>query len=68
MKDYKKVKIWLDKDLFLPKKIVAYTRQGDEHYIEFNDMQMNKKLENAVFDVETPVNFRKNIEPLKKVP
>lgn len=66
MKDYEKINIWLDKDLYLPEKIAAYTRQGDEHYIEFKDMKMNKKLENAVFDVETPPDFRKNIEPLKK--
>lgn len=68
MKDYKKVNIWVDKNLFLPAKVVAYTRQGDEYHIEFKDMEMNKKLENAVFEVEKPAHFRKNIEPLEKKP
>jgi outer membrane lipoprotein-sorting protein len=60
--------MWLDNDLYLPAKMVAYTRQGDEYHIEFKDMEINKKLENVVFAVETPAHFRKNIEPLKKEP
>jgi len=68
MKDYEKMSLWVGNKLYLPEKIAAYTRQGDEHYIEFKDMKINKKLENAVFDVETPPNFRKNIEPLRKTP
>jgi len=68
MKDYEKVNIWIDKSLYLPSKIVSYNRQGDEYHIQFKDMEMNKKLENAVFEVETPANFRKNIEPLENEP
>jgi outer membrane lipoprotein-sorting protein len=68
MKDYDKINIWVENSLYLPKKVVAYTRQGDEHHIEFKDMNINKKLENAVFAVETPAHFRKNIEPLEKEP
>lgn len=68
MKDYEKMSIWVGNKLYLPEKIAAYTRQDDEYYIEFKDMKINKKLENAVFDVETPPNFRKNIEPLRKEP
>jgi outer membrane lipoprotein-sorting protein len=68
LKDYDKVNIWVENDLYLPKKIAAHTHQGDEYYIEFKDMEINKKLENTVFDVETPAHFRKNIEPLKKEP
>ncbi|MHC4905640.1 MAG: LolA family protein [Planctomycetota bacterium] len=68
IKDYEKISMWLDNDLYLPAKMVAYTRQGDEYRIEFKDMEINKKLENAVFAVATPAHFRKNIEPLKKEP
>jgi outer membrane lipoprotein-sorting protein len=68
MKDYEKVNIWVGNNLYLPEKIAAYTLGGDVYYIEFRDMEINKKLENAVFDVETPPHFRKNIEPLEKKP
>jgi outer membrane lipoprotein-sorting protein len=66
--DYVKIKIWINKEFYLPEKIIAYTPQGDEHHIEFKHMEVNKKLKNAVFAVETPAHFRKNIEPLDKTP
>ena len=67
-KDYSKVNIWVYKDLFLPEKVIAYTLQGDEYHIQFKYVNLNKKLENAVFEVETPANFRKNIQPLETKP
>jgi hypothetical protein len=65
---YNKVLFWIDNDLYLPKKVIAYTPQGDESHIEFSYVYINKKLENGVFTVETPEHFSKNIEPLETKP
>ena len=50
----------------MPAKIVAYSSQDDIYDIQFQEFQINKKLKKAVFTVETPSDFRKNIEPLEK--
>lgn len=68
IKDYTTVEIQIDKDLYLPEKVISHTPQGDEYRIEFKGMKINKKLENAVFEVETPPHFRENKETLKTEP
>jgi len=65
---YKKVYFTIDNKLNLPKKVVAFTPQGDESHVEFTYTEINKKLENAVFTVETPEDFRENIERLEDQP
>lgn len=64
-KEYSKIDFWIDKNLFLPERIRAYSVQGDIHDIGFSSLEPNKNLEKAVFTIENPADFRKNIEPLK---
>lgn len=63
--EYKKIDFWIDKSTYLPGRIRAYSVQGDIHDIQFSSLQINKNLEKAVFTIEKPAGFRKNIEPLK---
>lgn len=67
---YKKVLFWIDNELYLPKKVITYAPppQEDESHIDFSYVHVNKKFENAVFTVETPEHFSKNIEPLETKP
>jgi outer membrane lipoprotein-sorting protein len=64
-KEYEKIDFWIDPATYLPHRLLAYAVGGDLYDITFSDVQTNKKLENSVFTVETPADFRKNIEPLK---
>ena len=66
--EYKKVDFWIDKDNYLPFRVRAYSTLGDIYDIRFLDPHINKKLKNAVFTIETPAGFRKNIEALKASP
>lgn len=66
--NYNKILFWVDKDTSFPRKVIAYTPQGDESHVEFDYLNVNKKLENTVFKLETPKHFRENREPLKKEP
>lgn len=65
---YEKIHFWVEKDLNMPQKVVAYTPQGDQSHVEFTYKNVNKKLKNSVFTVETPKHFRKNREELKAEP
>ena len=65
---YTKVYFTIDKRLNLPRKVVAMTPQGDESHVEFSYTKVNKKLKNGVFRVETPKDFRQNIERLDDQP
>lgn len=67
-KQYKKIDFWVAPGSFMPERIVAYAAQGDIHDITFNEFKINKKLENTVFTVETPPDFRKNEERLEEKP
>ncbi len=63
--DYKKVDFWLDKGSYLPLRVKAHSTQGDIYDVRFSDMNINKKLKNAVFKIETPSGFRQNVEALE---
>lgn len=67
-KEYKKIDFWVATNTYLPVRIVAYSSQGDIHDIKFQDLQINKKLKKAVFTIETPPDFHKNIEKLEDKP
>jgi hypothetical protein len=66
--EYTKIDFWADPKTYLPVRIRAYSKQEDVYDIRFLDTKINKKLKNSVFTIETPANFRKNIEPLKTEP
>ena len=67
-KEYEKINFRVAGDTYMPKQIVAYSSQGDIHDIEFDELEINKKLKKAVFTIETPSDFRKNIERLEERP
>ena len=67
-KDYKKIDFWINKNLYMPHRVCALSTQDDIYDIRFFDIKTNKKIEKRTFTVETPVHFRKNIEPLKQEP
>ena len=66
--NYKTIDFWLDKKGSLPAKIVATTVEDESYDIKLLNPKINKKLKNAVFEVETPKHFDKNIVPLKSEP
>lgn len=67
-KDYRNIEFWVDAKTYLPRRVLAYSTQGDIYDLQFLGMQANKKLKNAVFTIETPAHFRKNIERLRERP
>ena len=67
-KEYKKIDFRVASDTYMPEQIVAYSSQGDIHDIKFKEFEINKKLKKAVFTIETPSDFRKNIERLEEKP
>jgi outer membrane lipoprotein-sorting protein len=67
-KEYKKIDFRADSETYMPQQIVAYSSQGDIYNIKFTEFEINKKLKKAVFIIETPSDFRKNIEPLDEKP
>lgn len=66
--EYKKIDFWIDSSTFLPSRIKAYKTQDDVNDIRFLGTKINKNLKKAVFTIETPAHFSKNIEPLKQKP
>lgn len=66
--EYKKIDFWADAKTYMPQRIIAYSSQGDIYDIKFTELKINKKLKNAIFNVETPSDFRKNIESLEEKP
>lgn len=65
--DYKELDVWVDNTTWLPTRLTAWSTQGDFYDLKWTDIKINKKLENAVFTIETPAHFRKNTHPLKDV-
>jgi len=66
--EYKKIDFRADGGTYMPQQIVAYSSQGDIYDIKFTEFEINKKLKKAVFTIETPPDFRKNIERLEEKP
>jgi hypothetical protein len=66
--EYKKIDFTADGETFMPQQIVAYSSQGDIYDIKFTEFEINKKLKKAIFTIETPLDFRKNIQRLEEKP
>lgn len=66
--NYKKIDFWLDKATYSPVRVKAYSTQGDIYDVRFFDVKINKKLKTGVFTIETPTDFRQNVEPLESTP
>ena len=64
--DYTSIDFWIDSKLYLPAKIVAVTTEEDIYEIKFLSPQVNKKIDEKVFEFEVPEGFNVETEPLKK--
>ncbi|HIJ66867.1 MAG TPA: hypothetical protein HPP87_10325 [Planctomycetes bacterium] len=64
--EYAHIDFWLDSTTLLPAKIKAESTKGDIYHIELLESKVNKKIENAVFKLETPKHFSKNRTTLNR--
>jgi len=64
--DYKSVDFWIDKELYLPAKIVAVSTEDDIYEIKFLQLKVNEKIDRKVFDFKIPDGFNVETEPLKE--
>jgi outer membrane lipoprotein-sorting protein len=64
--DYTSIDFWIDKQLYLPAKIVAVSTEEDIYEIKFLQPAINAKIDKKVFELKIPKGFNVEIEPLKK--
>jgi outer membrane lipoprotein-sorting protein len=64
--DYISIDFWIDKKLGLPARINAVSTEQDIHQIKLLKPQVNKQIEQDIFDFKVPADFGKEIIPLKK--
>ncbi len=55
--DYASIDFWIDKQLYLPAKIIAVSTEEDIYEIKFLQPAINKKIDKKVFEVEVPKDF-----------
>jgi outer membrane lipoprotein-sorting protein len=64
--DYTSIDFWVDKELYLPAKIVAVSTEEDIYEIKFLQPKVNKKIDEKVFGFKIPDGFNVETEPLKE--
>jgi outer membrane lipoprotein-sorting protein len=64
--DYTSVDFWIDKQLYLPAKIVAVSTEEDIYEIKFLLPKVNKKIDEKIFELKIPKGFTTEIIPLKE--
>lgn len=64
--DYKSIDFWIDKELYLPAKIVAVSTEDDIYEIKFLQPKVNDKIDKKVFELKIPDGFNVETEPLKE--
>ena len=64
--DYTSIDFWVDRELYLPAKIIAVSTEEDIYEIKFLRPAVNKKVNKKVFELEIPKGFGEEIIPLKK--
>ncbi|MHC4572388.1 MAG: LolA family protein [Planctomycetota bacterium] len=64
--DYTSIDFWIDKELYLPAKIVAISTEEDIYQIRFIKPGVNERIDRKVFDFKIPKGFGMEIIPLKK--
>jgi outer membrane lipoprotein-sorting protein len=64
--DYTSIDFWIDKQLYLPAKIVAVSTEKDIYEIKFLQPKVNKKIDEKIFELKTPKGFTTEIIPLKE--
>lgn len=55
--NYSSVDFWIDKELYLPSKIVAFSTEDDICQLEFIKPKVNRKLGEKAFNIEIPNDF-----------
>ena len=67
--DYTSIDFWIDKDKYLPARIVTTSTVEDIYQIKLTKLRINKGLDKKVFDILIPKGFPKpEIIPLKAAP
>ena len=63
--DYTSIDFWINKELYLPDKVLAVSTEEDIYEIKFLKPIVNKKMDGKVFEFEIPKDFSVEITPLK---
>ena len=63
--DYTYMDFWIDKELYLPSKVVAVSTEEDIYEIKFLKPKVNKKMGKKVFEFKIPGGFSVETKPLK---
>ncbi len=64
--DYNSIDFRIDKKLYLPVKIVAFTTEEDIYEINLLDVKVNKHIDQKVFAIKIPEDFGLEVNPLKQ--
>jgi hypothetical protein len=63
--DYTQMQVWIDRKNWLPIRLTAVSVQGDFYDLRWNNLRLNEKIPDAVFQIEIPSHFHQNIHPLE---
>jgi len=63
--DYTSIDFWINKELYLPDKVLAISTEEDIYEIKFLKPSVNKKMGGKVFEFEIPGDFSVEVNPLK---
>jgi outer membrane lipoprotein-sorting protein len=64
--DYTSFDFWIDKQLYLPAKIVAVSTEEDIYEIKFLKPKINEKADKNIFELQIPKGFAIEVTPLKE--
>lgn len=64
--DYTSIDFWIDRDLYLPAKIVAVTTEEDIYQIQLLKPKVDRKIDKRVFEFKIPEGFSTEEIPLEK--
>jgi outer membrane lipoprotein-sorting protein len=64
--DYTSIDFWIDKQLYLPAKIVAVSTEEDIYEVKFLQPVVNKKIDEKAFEFKIPKGFAVEVIPLKE--
>jgi len=64
--DYTSIDFWIDRELYLPAKIIAVSTEEDIYEIKLLGAKVNEGIDKKVFEVKIPKGFGVEIIPLKK--
>jgi len=63
---YTTIDFWIDRELYLPAKIIAVSTEEDIYEIKFLKPRVNKKIDDKVFEFQIPKGFGVETVPLEK--